>query len=165
MLFDVSRLIYMHGNTPADYRECRLQYTQVGENERNVCELGYLSKSLDTIERHVAGTCPKEKRHPSTSAAPPPTMCYSSLSHYAQLILRGAQSCINLHLQVLFCMKLQKGILFYLIPRQADSTLNKMKLRRVISHIVSLYIVYSNWSTKLHFVQFVLNYCIPEIVI
>lgn len=62
-------------------------------------------------------------------------------------------------------MKLQKGILFYLIPRQADSTLNKMKLRRVISHIVSLYIVYSNWSTKLHFVHFVLNYCIPEIVI
>lgn len=32
-LFDDSHLIYMHGNTPADYRECKMQYTQVSQNE------------------------------------------------------------------------------------------------------------------------------------
>lgn len=37
-----------------------------GVNERSVLEWRYLSKSLKTIDRHVAGTWPKEKEQPWT---------------------------------------------------------------------------------------------------
>lgn len=48
-------------------REYRLQCTQVVENERSILEQRYLSKCLETADRHVAGTWPKKKEQPWTS--------------------------------------------------------------------------------------------------